>query len=238
MREHFCSIHPEIFQMYPGYMRGVVIAQDVHNSTSPDSLTDLLRQAEESVRTRLNIETLTREASITSWREAFRKFGAKPGEYRSSIEAMVRRILKGDCLPSINALVDIGNFISLRYLVPVGGHAVDHLNEDLCLRVASGEEEFIPFGTDKPGHPEIGEVIFADGNIVVTRRWTWRQGSHTLVVSGTKAIEYNVDGLLPATPTQLEEACSELVDLVGRFCQGSKQVKILSEAHPRTSLAG
>ncbi len=33
---------------------------------------------------------------------------------------MARRVAKGQELPSINALVDIGNVLSLRHLVPLG----------------------------------------------------------------------------------------------------------------------
>ena len=50
MTEYFYSISPDIFHMFPGYVRGVVIAHDVRNGASPDELTQLLRQAEQSVR--------------------------------------------------------------------------------------------------------------------------------------------------------------------------------------------
>jgi DNA/RNA-binding domain of Phe-tRNA-synthetase-like protein len=53
---------------------------------------------------------------IHAWREAYRAFGARPGEYRSSIEALARRVLRGDALPSINTLVDIGNVITFDSL--------------------------------------------------------------------------------------------------------------------------
>jgi hypothetical protein len=53
MSEYTYSISPDIFRMYPGYVRGVVIAHGVHNGFSPDGLVEMLRQAEESVRGRL-----------------------------------------------------------------------------------------------------------------------------------------------------------------------------------------
>jgi hypothetical protein len=55
MSEYTYSISPDIFRMYPGYVRGVVIAHGVHNGFSPDGLVEMLRQAEESVRGRLTI---------------------------------------------------------------------------------------------------------------------------------------------------------------------------------------
>ena len=115
---------------------------------------------------------------------------------------MARRALRGDELPAINALVDIGNIISLRHLIPAGGHAIDVLKGDIELRFATGDEEFVPFGTNDLEHPLPGEVIFVEGSIVLTRRWTWRQANHTLTLPETQAIEFNVDGLPPVTKSR------------------------------------
>ena len=90
------------------------------------------------MRERLTLENVAAHPRIASWREAYRAFGAQPSKFRSSIEAMVRRALRHQELPSINALVDIGNVISLRYLVPTGGHAIDDLTQDIALRPATG----------------------------------------------------------------------------------------------------
>src|SRR5512136_1046242 len=120
-------IADEVFARFPEYTRGVVIAHGVSNGPTPPALVAQLRAAEASVRSRLTLETLTSEPRIAAWREAFRKMGIKPSEYRASVEAMARRALRDQELPAINTLVDIGNILSLRYLVPIGGHAIDHL---------------------------------------------------------------------------------------------------------------
>lgn len=237
MIEHNYSIHPDLFSLYPGYIRGVVIAHGVQNYSSPNGLIDKLRQAEESIRKSISLESLPEDEHILNWREAFRKFGAKPGEYRSSIESMTRRILRGDNLPSINALVDIGNIISLKYFLPVGGHAIDHIDGNLSLRIATGDEIFVPLGGEEKEHPQKGEVIFCDENIVLTRRWTWRQGNHTLTLPSTTSIEYNVDGLPPCESGKVREACDELADLISKYCHGKIIIEILSESHQMISLA-
>lgn len=233
----FYEIAEEIFQRFPGYVRGVVIARGVANRPSPEALLARLREAEAGVRGRLKIEQVAETPAIKSWREAYRSFGAKPAEFRSSIEALVRRVLRGDSLPAINALVDIGNVVSLRHLVPAGGHAIDVLTGDIALRAATGEETFVPFGSDQREHPRPGEIIFAEGNIVLTRRWTWRQANHTLTQLETTAVEFNVDGLPPVTPGEVAQACDEIVELVGRFCGGQARREILAEGHPRLVLS-
>jgi DNA/RNA-binding domain of Phe-tRNA-synthetase-like protein len=225
-------ISNEIFTRFPGYLRGVVVATGLSNGPSPEALIQLLRAAEGEVRQKLLLETLIEDSHIRPWREAFRSFGAKPTEFRPSIEALARRALRGDPLPSINALVDIGNLISLHHLLPVGGHSIEALQDNMLLRMASGEEEFIPFGSDRMEHPLPGEVVFCEGNIVLTRRWTWRQANHTLTLPETRALEINVDGLPPIGPVEIEQACSELVERVGQFCGGQARFEILSIQHP------
>ena len=165
MEHHSYSISPEVFERFPGYVRGVVIAHDVTNGASPGELVQMLREAEASVRARVSIEQIAEEPRIKAWRDAYRAFGAKPAEFRSSVEAMARRALRGDELPAINALVDIGNIISLRHLIPAGGHAIDVLKGDIALRFATGDEEFVPFGTNDLEHPLPGEVIFVEGSV-------------------------------------------------------------------------
>jgi len=236
MSEFHYSISPEIFQRFPGYVRGVVVAHEVSNCPSPAGLVELLRGAEQALRVRLDLAHVAEEPRIRSWREAFRAFGAKPGEFRSSIEALARRVLRDEPLPAINALVDIGNILSLRHLIPTGGHAIDHLGSDLALRLATGQEEFIALGSNQVERPLPGEVIFAQGDTVLTQRWTWRQGQHTLTQLDTTAIEFNVDGLPPTTPAEVEQVCGEIIELVGRFCGGRLRYEVLAEARPRMGL--
>lgn len=238
MAERFYSVSPEIFRLFPGYVRGVVIADGVRNGPSPAELIESLRQAEASLRDRLSLDRIAEEPRIAAWREAYRKFGAKPSEFRCSVEAMARRVLRDDPLPSINALVDIGNLISLRYLLPVGGHAIDVLTGDIELRLARGDETFVAFGTSEVEHPLPGEVVFVEGETVLTRRWTWRQANHTLTLLETTAVEFNVDGLPPVSAAEVEQACAEAVAWIKRFCGGEARVEMLTEQTPRIQLMG
>lgn len=236
MSEIFYSIDDEVFGRFPGYVRGVVLAYGVSNGDSPPELIAMLRDAEVSVRDRLEKDGLADHPRISSWREAYRSFGAKPSKFRSSIEAMVRRVLSNHELPIINTLVDIGNVLSLRHLVPTGGHAIDEVEEDIILRPANGEETFVPFGSDQVEHPIPGEIVFVEGNTVLTRRWSWRQANHTLTLPTTTAIEFNVDGLPPVQESEVKNICQETMDMVARFCGGDIRFEILSRQNPRIKL--
>ncbi len=231
-----CSIAADIFGKFPGYVRGVVVAEGVTNRESPPELVAALREAEARLPAAVSLEQIADHPRIKAWREAYRSFGAKPSEFRSSVEAMARRALRGDPLPSISALVDIGNILSLRHLFPAGGHAIDVLRGDMVLRLATGCEQFLAFGSQEVEQPLPGEVIFAEGNVVLTRRWTWRQAQHTLIVPGTTAVELNLDGMPPVEVGEIETACAEAMELIGRYCGGRMRFEMLSEAHPEMEL--
>ena len=229
-------ISENVFSQFPGYVRGVVAAYDVTNGDSPDRLVGLLRSAEEALRGQLDPNKIAEHPRMASWREAYRAFGAKPAKFRPSMEAMARRVVKNQELPRISALVDIGNVLSLRHLVPAGGHAIDVVIKDIELRPANGSEEFIAFGSEVVENPEPGEIIFVEDNTVLTRRWTWRQAQHTLVVPSTTAIELNIDGMPPVEVSEIEQACKEAIELIQEFCGGTSRYEILSQDNPEMKL--
>jgi len=230
------SISSEVCDRFPGYCRGVVLAFEVQNGPSSPQLIELLRNAEASIRSSTSLEAIAEHPRIKPWREAYKAFGAKPSEYRSSIEAMVRRVLRNDALPSINRLVDIGNLISLQHVLPVGGHSMDELTQDISLRMASGDEIFIPFGSSEIEHPLPGEVVFTEGNTVLTRRWTWRQANHTLVLPTTRSIEINIDRLPPVELEEIHSIANQVMDLVREYCGGHSRYEILSSSHRQMKL--
>jgi DNA/RNA-binding domain of Phe-tRNA-synthetase-like protein len=78
--------------------------------------------------------------TFACWREAYRRFGAKPKDHPSSIENLVRRVSKGHSLRHVNRLVDLYNAISLKHLVPAGGEDLDAIDGDVELAFAGDAE--------------------------------------------------------------------------------------------------
>jgi DNA/RNA-binding domain of Phe-tRNA-synthetase-like protein len=226
-------IDSQLFSKYLGYVRGLVIVRRAVNIESPiDEVLRMLIGAQQTIRQRTDLEPITSHPNITAWRNAYRAFGAKPTEYPSSIEALVKRVRRGDDVPYINTLAAICNSTSLRYLVPIGGHAIDVMSPvgELRLSFAQGDEEFTPFGGGPIEHPVPGEVIFTcNASTVLCRRWTWRQGEFSKLQRTTTAVVINVDGLPPVTQADVEMICTDLAMLTGMYCGGAPtEIKLLS----------
>lgn len=81
-------------------------------------LVPLLRSSEELVRRDLSREGLAEVPEVAAMRRLFRAAGTDPTRYRPSSEALLRRVLRGEEVPSIHPLVDLANALSLRLAVP------------------------------------------------------------------------------------------------------------------------
>ncbi|HDS1816395.1 TPA: hypothetical protein QEM96_001026 [Pseudomonas putida] len=213
------TINPDIFADHPQYRRGVIVFKALDNSRPDAALTALLRQAEVELRQRIEGNP-TDYPPIAAWRDAYRLFGAKPSEHRSSIEALSRRVLKPDSLPDINPLVDIGNLVSLRHVLPAGVHPVGPESKHLTLRKTVAEDRFLAGPDDALETPSPGEVVLAAGNRVLTRRWTWRQAGDTRTLADTDCVFFDIDGLPPISRENVLAAMFDIVSLVERYCGG------------------
>ena len=231
------TISPEIFAKFPGFIRGVVVATGVRNGPSTDAISAALRDAESSVKSRLTPSSFADHPNIIAWREAFRLLGHKPGDNRPAHEALARRAVNGNKLPLINGLVDVGNAASLRHLTPIGFHSFDLAEEDWAVRPATGAEQFYPLGGNGAvEHPEPGEVIFVEGDEVLTRRWVWRQGRHTLTVPESRNVVANIDALPPLDQSAVVVIANELAQLVRDHFGGEVTTHFLTSQTPSLSL--
>jgi DNA/RNA-binding domain of Phe-tRNA-synthetase-like protein len=72
----------------------------------------------------------------------YRRFGVDPTRTRPSSEALLRRVRKGDPLPRVNTLVDIGNWCSLETQLPFGIYDLAAIHGPVTLRVGTPGEEY------------------------------------------------------------------------------------------------
>ena len=178
-----------ILERYPGVVAGVIHASGVVNGPPPDGLTDEFRAEQSDVRDRIGDTPLSGLPSLAAWRRVFRGFGVDPTHYRSAAEALLRRLTKQGELPSISALVDLANLVSIRHALPVAVFDLRAVQVGLAVRFARGDEPWADLGASETDHPDPGEVIFVDAaDRVHARRWCWRQSQASAVRADTVEI--------------------------------------------------
>ena len=231
------KIEDGIFDLFPGTVLGVAILHNIDNHGESEEITNLLREAETKAISGLGNIPLVEQLFISAWREAYRKFGAKPSDYPSSIENLIRRTLKGETVRHINKLVDIYNVISLRHLLPVGGEDLEKTEGDISLVIAGEDEPAIYLlGEKEPRAPHAGEVIYKDGAGAICRRWNWKEADRTKLTEKTKNAVLVIEGVPPISPESVMKATGDLAKLVGQYCGGDITTAILDTTNRRAKL--
>jgi DNA/RNA-binding domain of Phe-tRNA-synthetase-like protein len=79
-------------------------------------------------------------------RDLFRAVRVDPTKTRPSSEALLRRALKGKSLYKINSLVDVGNWCSLDFLLPLGLYDGEKIEGTIVIRVGGSGEKYDGIG--------------------------------------------------------------------------------------------
>ena len=229
-----------ITERFPTTRAGVVHATNLANGPGPPELLEEYRAEQRAVCERLNATAIADLPSIAAWRRVFGEFGAKPTKYRNAAEALLRRLHKGGDVPSINALVDIGNLVSIRYALPVAMFDRASIAGPITVRFAAGSEFFTDLGSSDAVHPDPGEVVFVDeSGVACARRWCWRQGAGSVTGPSTTEALFVVEGHHDDADRDVESALADLAALLHSHQPNSRTESwVLSATNPRAETGG
>lgn len=88
------------------------------DGNGPQEMAELRSRVADETRRAFDLPTLAEHPTVAAVRRLFRAAGTDPTRYRPSSEALIRRLLKGDEIPSIHPFVDLNNCLSARLAVP------------------------------------------------------------------------------------------------------------------------
>lgn len=223
-------ITDSVFTDFPELILGVVRLHGIDNTHDSAEITGLLREAEAALPAKFGGVPVIEHPSIANWREAYRKFGAKPKDYPSSVENLTRRVLNGATIGHINNLVSIYNCISLRHILPVGGEDLDRIVGDVLLTRAGDDEPAVfLLGEKEARAPRAGEILYKDEVGAICRRWNWKEADRTKLTPATRNAFLVIEALPPVSREAVETAIGELAELVSRFCGGAVSTAFLDK---------
>ncbi len=224
---------PAILARYPHLTGGVMLARGVTNGPATEPLRAAYEAEQAATLRRLGTAPLSRLPSLAAWRGAFRGFGVDPTQYRSAAEALLRRLTKTGSLPSVNALVDLGNLVSIRYALPVAIFDLRAARGAVTVRFADGTERFTPLGEAVPEHPPAGEVFFSDdAGLVLARRWCWRQSAESAARADTADVLITIEAQHPDGRADVEAALRDARELLAGTAGGSAVAATLDRVRP------
>lgn len=194
----------------------------------------LAREAESAAADLVARQEVAELTEIQDWRAAYRAFGSKKTSYRNSCEALLRRVRGGAGLPRVSPLVDLYNALSVKYMIPAGADDLAHLVPPLAFRFARPGDSFLDLAKDPPENdpPAAGEVVYADDEKCLCRRWNWRQDARSRIRAETLDAAVVLQTLDPDGTARLTEAAAELAAHAGRDLGASCHWAIASADAP------
>jgi DNA/RNA-binding domain of Phe-tRNA-synthetase-like protein len=208
------AVDDAVFEKLRNVCFGVVVARGVDNTERKKEIKEILDNNVEMRIEQLCGVKIKEHAGILPYRNAFTKIGFNPNKYPCSVEALITRVIKGGQMPSINNVVDIANAISIKYILPIGAHDIDAAEEDIMVRYSVAGDKFIPFGMEVPEYLEPGELVYARGSDVKTRRWIWRQSERGKITEKSTNIFFPIDGFRDSNYEEVISARDELAHLL------------------------
>jgi len=214
-------IHFKVRESFPGLevltrqVRGVKVEkQNVELEKFRDELMKRVRE-------RYDLETLKDLPTFRAYRDFFWRAGIDPTKNRPAAEALIRRVLVGKAIPSVNTLVDAYNLASIRTEIALAAFDSDKLRGDLLMRFATKGEEFIGIGMKEPMLFRGGEIVISDAEKLVAI-YPHRDADNTKITKETKNVLLLVCGVPDIPEETLSHAARVAVEYVTKFCGGEK----------------
>lgn len=229
----------ELLPRFESFRVALIVAENlvVTNERSKE-LEQFILEIETKVANLLKDRELGDLPQVKSWRTTYTQFGIKKTSYRSSVERLLKAIKSGKRLPCIYNLVDAYNAISILWQMPVGADDLDKVFQPQAFRFSRDGDTFIALGdhqeTDDP--PETGEVVYADAEKCLCRRWNWYQDARSAVGINTTRAVLTIQAIEPTTAAKVEDAATELCSLLNQFCGAKTQWAIADADRPQISL--
>lgn len=222
----------DIIADFPSYRVAIIVTESMDiPADRPPALDEIIDEIEVATRSRWSETPLSEIPGIADWRAAYRAFGIKKTSYRCSVERLVKNALADRALPRINTFVDSYNAVSMKHVLPAGADDLDKVVGDIAFRYARPEDSFIRLGDDagREDAPKMREVVYADGEKILCRRWNWSQDARSPVTTATKRAVLTIQSLGAA---ELEPAVDDIIDLLRQYCGAAFAVTILSRERP------
>jgi len=229
-------IDQKIFEQNNDLKVGAILIKGMNNSKRVSAVESLLRGVCAQRAKEFAEKEIYDNPMIQAWSQAYGKFGINPKKYPPSIAALLKRLKSGKEIPHINLLVDIYNYFSLKYLLPIGGEDLDWLCGDLHLTFTKGGENFRPIGSIEVQQAQEGEAAYMDNGGITCRYWNYRECERTKFTPKTANAVLLIEDLSKMHMDQFGMILKEIESTILKYIGGHTETYILNEENPALDL--
>ena len=213
------KISPELERLFPGLRTLTVEIENVKVGPATEELKKLSEQIFDEIRGKYDLGSLKDMPTFRAYRDFFWRVGIDPTKSRPAAEALIRRVLAGKPIPSINNLVDAYNLASIKTGIALAAFDLEKLVGELLMRRAAAGEEFLGIGMREPQVLKGEEVVVVDARGIVAI-YPYRDAERTKVTSSTERVLLLVCGVPGVEFGELDKARKVAVEFITRFCGG------------------
>jgi len=214
-------IDERVKESFPDLVVLLAEIRDVEVRETSDDLEGFKLEVYERIRSRYDLENLKNDPVIRSYRDFFWRIGIDPTKIRPAAEALIRRILSGRGLPTINTLVDAYNLASAESCVALAAFDAEKIDGDMLMRFAEEGERFLGIGMREPKILRGGELVVSDSKRLIAI-YPYRDADYSKVTLQTKNIYLMTCGVPGLSSEKLKEAEELAVKYITRFCGGRR----------------
>lgn len=142
-------IDSEMKKLWEHSVLGCICCKVKVEESTKELLQEIDDFSKELQNTLQKVPDIPKREQIAVTRRAYRAFGKDPSRYRSSAEAMCRRIVQGKGLYYINNVVDCGNLFSIKTGYSLGIYDAEKIGEKVIWHVASEGTCYKGIGKDE-----------------------------------------------------------------------------------------
>ncbi|MGA1974825.1 MAG: phenylalanine--tRNA ligase beta subunit-related protein [Conexivisphaerales archaeon] len=168
----------------------------------------------EKAKIRIPLNELKEDPVISAFRSFYWRIGIDPTKQRPASEALLRRILQGNSVSSINYIVDAGNIASIRTHIPIGLYDYEKIKGTLRLTLSKGGEPFVDITGKEWKTSE--EVILRDEAGVI-HLFPHRDCDRTKITAETKKVLILGCKVLGVTDDMCKAAAWQVVQVLNEL---------------------
>ncbi len=214
------KLDPRLSSKFPGLSARIAYICGVHIEERRPELEAFRKNVLDEATKRWNVEELKDNPVFRAYRDFFWKVKVDPTKTRPAAEALLRRVLRGNPLPTINTLVDAYNLASVSTSIPFGAFDTDRMRDEPLMREDSPGEEFLGIGMDRPVQLGGGEAVIQDDERLIAV-YPYRDADYSKVTASTRNLLLLTCGVPGIGDEQLRAAEAVGVEYITRFCGGA-----------------